>query len=116
MTCPEWLDDVAKEEWSRVTPLLVDVTPTDQMLLAAYCQTYSQWRKCEETVAANGLTYVTNSGEEKLHPAARHSSTLLAELRRIAGEFGLTPRTRSKAAGQKDDDELASYEVGNGGN
>lgn len=97
--CPDWLDDDARAEWARVAPELARagvLTPVDAMTLAAYCQTYSQWKQAEQRVRADGLMIDGPRGNPTLHPCARHAVTLLAELRRVAGEFGFTPAARAR--------------------
>lgn len=97
--CPDWLDDAAKVEWSRVVPMLAEqgiLNAADGMILAAYCQTYSQWMACELQVKADGLMIAGPQGNAILHPAARHASKLMAELRRVAGDFGFSPATRTR--------------------
>lgn len=98
-SCPDWLDSHAKVEWDRVVPELMAagiLTPVDGMTLATYCQMYSQWRKAEEQVRKDGLTFVDRKGDIQLHPCARHAAQLMAELRRVAGEFGFSPASRSR--------------------
>jgi P27 family predicted phage terminase small subunit len=97
--CPDWLDPDAKAEWERIAPALVAaklLTPVDCMTLATYCQMYSQWKKAEQAVRLEGLTFIDAKGSIKLHPCARHAAQLMAELRRVAGEFGFSPASRSR--------------------
>lgn len=94
--CPTWLDPVARDEWNRVVPELQQsgiLTPVDAIPLAAYCQAYSQWRAAEERVRKDGMMI-----GQRIHPLLKHSVALLAELRRIAAEFGFTPAARMKVA------------------
>jgi P27 family predicted phage terminase small subunit len=100
--CPPWLDDEARQEWARILPevmRLLTLTPVDAMTLAAYCQAYSNWKKCELQLRAEGQTFIDNRGNIKLHPLARQAVSLLTEIRRIAGEFGLSPRARMAVGG-----------------
>ncbi len=97
--CPEWLDPDAKMEWDRVVPEMVIMgilTPVDCMTLAVYCQTYSQWKKAEQQVRADGLMVLGAGGTMVLHPCARHAAKLLSELRRTAADFGFTPASRAR--------------------
>lgn len=97
--CPDWLDDNAKTEWDRVAPELHAagmLNPADCMLLASYCQAYSQWMQSELQVRVDGLMIDGPSGNKVLHPAARHSVKLLSEVRRAAGEFGFSPASRTR--------------------
>lgn len=97
--CPEWLDDDARTEWNRVAPELIRtgvLTPADGMLLASYCQAYSQWKLAEMEVREAGLMVNGPHGTRVLNPAARHSVKLLSEVRRAAAEFGFTPASRAR--------------------
>jgi P27 family predicted phage terminase small subunit len=96
--CPDWLDPVARAEWERVAPELTalgQLTPVDVVPLATYCQTYSQWRMCEEQVRREGQMIPGSAGNMVLHPCARRADALMSQLRRIASDFGFTPAARS---------------------
>jgi P27 family predicted phage terminase small subunit len=112
--CPEWLDAEAKAEWVRVVPLLASqgvLLAVDAAALAAYCQTYSDWRKAAEQVRADGQTFRDAKGNIRVHPAAKLCLSLLSEMRRTAAEFGFTPAARSRIdtpppqTGEQDDFE-----------
>lgn len=109
--CPGWLDADAKTEWARIVPLIADVLrPADSVMLAAYCQAYSQWQAAERRVREDGLMIEGARGCMVLHPCARLSTSLLAELRRCAGEFGFTPSSRAKVdAPARNDDEQDDF-------
>lgn len=95
-TAPEWLKGDGLREWERVVPTLAAeriLSAIDVMTLAAYCQTYASWREADSIVAIEGMT-IESKGMQRIHPLAKHSATLLAELRRLAGEFGFTPKSR----------------------
>lgn len=45
ITCPPWIDEVAKEHWRWVYPQIKDgLTPKMRDNLAVYCQTMSDYR------------------------------------------------------------------------
>jgi P27 family predicted phage terminase small subunit len=92
--CPEWLDNDARQEWARIVANMPVLSPVDAMTLAAYCQTYSNWRKCEMQIRADGQTFTDNRGNLKIHPLARQAVSLLTEMRQIASKFGFSPRDR----------------------
>lgn len=118
--CPEWLDEEAKIEWDRVVPEMVTIgvfIPSDSMLLASYCQAYSQWMKAELQVRDDGLMISGPNGNSVLHPCARHAIKLLAEVRRAAAEFGFSPasRTRVDASPKQQGKEEDAFEQFNKG-
>lgn len=97
--CPDWLDEEAKKEWARIVPPLAAkclLTPVDAATLAAYCQAYSSYKAAELTVRQEGRTMENAKGEIKLHPLARYSLQLLAEIRRLGAEYGLSPASRTR--------------------
>lgn len=70
---PAFLDAYAVEEWNRVTPELVRIgciASIDQLILAAYCTSASQWRAAREAMNERiekggklaGLVDVTKAG------------------------------------------------------
>lgn len=90
--CPRWLDQLARDEWARVVPLISDrLAEVDQAALAAYCQVYARWRQCEAKIDEHGLTTGARA-----NPAAKLAESLLKQLRAFASEFGFTPAARGK--------------------
>jgi P27 family predicted phage terminase small subunit len=86
-------------EWNRIISELGSagiLTPVDTVILASFCQSYSRYRQCEDLVREQGMTYQDERGNYKINPAARQSATLLAEMRRIANDFGFSPASRTK--------------------
>jgi P27 family predicted phage terminase small subunit len=97
--CPGWLDGDARGEWARIIPDVMRATalsPVDVMNLAAYCQAYSNWRRCELQIREEGQSFVDGRGNIRIHPLAKHAVALLGEMRRISQEFGLSPAARRK--------------------
>lgn len=97
---PEWLSDVAREEWERIVPELAKqflLTPVDISTLATYCESFAAYKDAVLTVRREGSTLPDpKTGVSKLHPLARYSMSLLAELRKLAGEFGFSPAARGR--------------------
>jgi P27 family predicted phage terminase small subunit len=96
---PDWLEGDALEEWNRVVPDLANrqlLVSVDTMILSGYCSTFAEYRQYCKIVQNEGRIIRGANGEPKLHPAVRQSNVLLAELRRMANEFGFSPAARTK--------------------
>lgn len=99
--CPDWLDDEARREWERVVPRLVRLglaTELDEVLLAAHCVAWAQWRRASEVVAREGATYVTKGGLVRRRPEVAIAQEAARQLERLAARFGLSPVDRTRLA------------------
>jgi P27 family predicted phage terminase small subunit len=104
---PGWLDNVARQEWDRILPEVSAayvITPMDAVILASYCAAFAKWRQCEDRVRKEGIIV-----GGKIHPLERHALYLLQEVRRIAGEFGLSPAARTRLPAKPQADELDDF-------
>ena len=107
---PRWLTGEARAEWKRVVGELAKnylVTTLDAVTLAAYCETFAQWRKAMRELADQGFTVPTATGV-KANPLMKIAMGLVVEMRRMAAEFGFTPAARSRivvprAEGEEED-------------
>src|SRR5262245_12850722 len=111
---PEFLDRYAMQEWHRLAPSLhADgrLTMRDMAAFAAYCSSYSRWRKAEEECATEGLTITTKHGNAIQNPKVGIANASRRDLVRIAAEFGLTPSARARFAknGGKKDKTAAKF-------
>lgn len=109
---PSYLSKDAKAEWRRVAPILIDerkvLTVADLGTLENYCIALGTFRDMHRLLQAEG--HVLPNG--KRHPAAGILTAMLQQHQRVAGELGLTPSARSRAAmmetpGNDDDNPLA---------
>jgi P27 family predicted phage terminase small subunit len=70
--CPDWLNDAAKAEWSRIVAKLESfhiLSQYDVAELAAYCQAYGRWTECENVLKDSLTTEYTNkAGASNLVP------------------------------------------------
>jgi P27 family predicted phage terminase small subunit len=107
-TPPSHLDAYAVEEWNRLAQglyalgILYDV---DRATFAAYCKSYSLWRRAEESLAEKskhntdlGMVQVTKSGNIIQHTLLGVANKAAADMVRYASEFGLTPSARARLA------------------
>ena len=105
LSAPDWLDDVAKDEYERVVKFLVDlnVTVLDQTSLAMYANSYSQYREAVKEVKENGLyaLMTTKDGDvfqdmSKKNPAIGIMNDMSKEIRAYASSLGMTLDSRTK--------------------
>lgn len=105
---PEWLDDIAKEEWRRVAPELVKVkllSKVDITALEAYCKAYSRWRDAEKQMdTVKSTVFKTKGNYVQQLPQVAIAQKYLSICKGFMTEFGLTPSSRSRMLlpGEKD--------------
>jgi P27 family predicted phage terminase small subunit len=96
---PPYLDEYALAEWQDVAPGLQSMGvlySIDRQVLAAYCVSYSRFRKAEEAI--HGL----QEGEDddvylqRFSRMVNISSKAALEMVRYAAEFGLTASSRAR--------------------
>lgn len=111
---PPGLGKAAKEEFSRIRPMLLEVgyTEIDEPALAAYLTHWGIFVEARETLAREGLTIQTPRGFAQIHPMhqiLRQSSELL---KKWVQELGFSPGSRRRLKIQfgeiavDDEDEL----------
>jgi P27 family predicted phage terminase small subunit len=96
---PAWLSDAAKAKWRDVAKLLADVgilTHLDLDLVGLYCETWVAWKQACDVVATEGLTYATESGQRKPHPATLLAAQARKDLLAMENSMGLTPASRQR--------------------
>lgn len=111
---PVYLDDVGKQEWSRVARELHGLgllTVLDMASLAGYCASFARARAAEETLKAKGTTYCTPQGIEMPRPEVAIAKNAWTEVRKFGAEFGLTPsaRVRVKAPDAPPDPKVNEF-------
>ena len=101
--CPSWLDKAAKKEWRRVYKELEDLnllTNVDITALAIYCDAYSKLLQANEEIKARGMfvEYTNKAGATNVteNPAIKTANKYIDVIRKMCGEFGLTPSARCK--------------------
>ena len=96
---PEELSAEARQEWERITPLLLAagmITVIDRAALAAYCQGFGRWRQAERLLAAGELMIKTPKGGFVMNPLVRIANKAMGDTARFAAEFGMTPSGRRR--------------------
>jgi P27 family predicted phage terminase small subunit len=98
--CPDYLDDVAREEWFRTAAVLKDMgllSLADRTALAAYCTAYSRWVLAEEQVRKFGaIVKSPEKGFPMKSPYLTVADQSMEAMRKFMVEFGLTPSSRSR--------------------
>lgn len=102
--CPAWLGAEARKVWRRLVQELTAMrvlTTADGDALAAYCQTYVQWREATEFLGKHGFVYPIRDEKGRMKcmqqwPQVAIARNLLLVLRAYQQEFGLTPASRSR--------------------
>ena len=108
--CPEWLDDVAKAAWADWLPRLEAMkvlSLADRDALAIMCDTWSRYLEARSKVLEQGEVVVITREDGSVASVRRNPwSAVLAEhgdrLRRMMGEFGLTPVGRARVGAAKE--------------
>lgn len=114
---PEWLTDVAKEEFYRQAELLKEIkliTEADIVQLATYCDAYADYVECSKIIQEEGLMveYTNKAAETNKvpHPLLTKKKQLFEQMKAMASEFGLTPSARAKIALPKKEEKEPSPE------
>jgi P27 family predicted phage terminase small subunit len=99
--CPDYLDDVAKKEWGRLTTILTAMrvlTEADYIALANLCQAYSTLMDAQRQLNKTGILYKTKSGYIQQSPLLGIIHTQTTIVNNLLREFGLTPSSRTRVA------------------
>ncbi|RTL96149.1 phage terminase small subunit P27 family [Ancylobacter aquaticus] len=112
---PSWLDRDAKSEWKRIAPILSTdrrvLSLADLATLANYCAAVGQVAAAGRIIATEGIIFKSESGPKK-HPAVGIQQGAMMQARLLAGELGLTPTSRSRAALRDDPADDADNDLG----
>ena len=96
---PDWISDVAQEEWIRLSADLFEIgliTKADEVEFAVYCQAYAELQEAEAALIKYGRTQVTKDGFERKSPWLSIRDEAWKRLHQAAQQFGLTPSSRTK--------------------
>jgi P27 family predicted phage terminase small subunit len=93
---PDWLDEGARQEWTRLAPELHRLhllTVLDVAPFAAYCVSLARWQQTERALATAGGAGVTVQRLTRLAGRERRDAA------RFGAAFGLGPPNRQRLAG-----------------
>ena len=104
LSCPDWLDDEAKQAWRQLLPMLDQMgvlSRIDRNALARYCQLWSRWKKAELFIQKHGDTYPLKDERGNIRclqqfPQVAIAHKLAGQLTRLEQEFGMTPSARTR--------------------
>ena len=97
--CPHHLTGPARQKWAAMVRDLRAaniVTRLDGDALALYCVLWARWVAAEKDVRERGEVLTSDEGGQYQNPYLAIANRALRELGRLAGEFGLTPSSRSR--------------------
>jgi P27 family predicted phage terminase small subunit len=107
---PSFLNPVARREWRRLARELADqglLTKIDRAQFALYCQTYGRLIEAEDKMKLTGLVVKTKNGFPIQSPYLPIIHKSVEIMNKLAIEFGMTPASRSRVPGSKEDEREA---------
>ena len=105
---PSWLDAEGRAEWDRVVPQLSALgilSEIDGSMLADYCAAHALAIKATKKYQRQGPSVKVN-GQVQRHPMIKVAQEARAQARLLAGEFGLSPSSRSRISAPDKDEGL----------
>lgn len=114
-TAPRWLSKVAKVEWRRVAPLLLEaglLLETDTAILGAYCSAFAGYLDAKSLVEEQGQVITvesqTRTGRTS-KPIRNPATNLMFDFQRAmlaaAAKLGFSPFDRERIEGRIDTDD-----------
>ena len=108
-TAPEWLSEIGKEEWNKVTTQLFNLEmlySVDLRLVEAYCNEIAIYIECEMELRKNGrIDNFTNTNGDLVRsqakPYLKIKNDALNNAMKLATQFGLTPVARASISAPK---------------
>lgn len=98
-TAPDWLDDTATSEWTRIVPLLKQNTPISELdtsLIASHCALYSTVVRMTKAINKYGEVIETDTGHRKQSPYFMARDKAIKEMKSVDTQLGLTPQARAR--------------------
>ena len=98
---PDWLLPEAVTEWYRLGETLVEMgvmTVVDYMGFAILCQAYGRWARTEWDLKQETDLIPGSKDNLTLNPRYQLIRQSVDDIKRMLGQFGLTPATRNEIA------------------
>jgi len=98
---PNYLNDVAGEEWDRITKVLDEMgmlSSADQTTLAAYCECWGRYREAIEEIKLNGKVVVSKTGYPMPSAWVTIMQTELKNVMSFLTQLGFSPAARARMA------------------
>ena len=94
---PDWMDDIAKEEYKRIVPLLEElpIASLDHGMVVSYCVSYSDVVRASHALKEEEDVVVTNNGS-KVNPYHTIRRNAMDKINSIAPKLGMTLDSRLK--------------------
>jgi len=111
---PALLKGDAAKEWKRIVGFLVAtgcVAQVDLAALTCYCQSWSDFCFAQRIINKDGMLITYDSGHVAQRPEVAIRNNAMKQLYHAAGEFGLSPATRTRIAAQLDADNADPEEA-----
>lgn len=105
---PEFLGDIAQEEWRRVFPILSAakvIKAPEAALLTAYCEAFETYQRAADMSRGKGFIVKAPNGCPMISPLFTVLSRARADMVRLMAELGITPSSRSRVQAEQDDDD-----------
>ena len=100
---PSHLGPEACAEWDRVSAVLQVqgiITQADRAALAAYCVAWGRWVEAERKVKEMGaVVKAPRTGVPMQNPFLSIANNAMAQMIKLAAEFGMTPSSRTRLEG-----------------
>lgn len=97
--CPEDLDDTAKKEWNRITPMLYKlgmIADIDLAVLVGYCYSFSQFVETAKKIKSTGFLLKGSKGDPVKNPLLAINAEARRQMLKFAQELGLSIIQRAR--------------------
>ncbi|RYS18807.1 phage terminase small subunit P27 family [Staphylococcus pseudintermedius] len=113
---PEFLDEIAKEEYRRIIPHMQElpISTLDQAQIAQYCSFYSDFVQASRLITKTGGVVIEAGKGSKVNPAFTAKEKAGTRMQQAANTLGLTidSRLRIVVPEENEDDDPFKHFVG----
>lgn len=111
---PDYLSDEAQEVWRDLGKMLLDaglLTRVDRYALGMFCAVAGRWMEAERDLRDEGLILTSSDGNAYQNPRLHVANRAWDQMRKMLGEFGLTPAERSRLHVAAQEHEVSLAEI-----